>query len=183
MDDGGISLQRLHQIGQHRLLQKRGHGALRTEVMGGDRGAGFGIAHDHAAKTVLQVREVLGKAESRHDLRGHGDVEMLRARAKRELPARVAAYAAAMGVTPAGVRITSARTRFGSCNAKNSLCFSCYLMANAQPAIDYVIVHELAHIRHKNHSAAFWAEVAKVFPDYRTRRAMLFMPALEKETM
>ena len=110
-------------------------------------------------------------------------VEMLRARAKRELPARVAAYAAAMGVTPAGVRITSARTRFGSCNAKNSLCFSCYLMANAQPAIDYVIVHELAHIRHKNHSAAFWAEVAKVFPDYRTRRAMLFMPALEKETM
>ena len=111
------------------------------------------------------------------------EIAALKEKARAVLPPKIAYWSEKMGVTPTGFKVTTARKRYGSCNGKNSLCFSCYLMANAQPAIDYVIVHEPAHIPHKNHSAAFWAEVAKVFPDYRTRRAMLFMPALEKETM
>ena len=85
----------------------------------------------------------------------------------------MAHYAEWMGVTPTGVKITGAKTRFGSCSAKNSLCFSLYLMAYPDAAVDYVVVHELAHIRHKNHSPAFYAEVARVMPDYRERRKLL----------
>ena len=101
------------------------------------------------------------------------EIEELRARAKAYLPERVIYWAGRMGVTPAGVRITSARTRFGSCSGKNSLSFSLYLMQHPAEAIDYVVVHELAHIRHKNHSPAFYAEVSKYLPDYRQRQAML----------
>jgi predicted metal-dependent hydrolase len=78
-----------------------------------------------------------------------------------------------MGVRHSGVKITSARTRFGSCSAKNSICYSLYLMQYPPEAVDYVVVHELAHIRHKNHSPAFYAEVARWLPDYRRRQAML----------
>jgi predicted metal-dependent hydrolase len=101
------------------------------------------------------------------------EIADLRARAKAELPGRVALWAARMGVEPAGVRITSARTRFGSCSGKNSLSFSLYLMQHPPEAIDYVVVHELAHIRHRNHGPAFYAEVAKYLPDYRQRQALL----------
>lgn len=78
-----------------------------------------------------------------------------------------------MGVLPASVRVTAARTRFGSCSAKNGLCFSLYLMQYPPEAVDYVVVHELSHILHKNHGPAFWACVAAVLPDYAARRALL----------
>lgn len=97
----------------------------------------------------------------------------LRARAKAEIPPKVARYAALMGVRPTGVRITAAKKRFGSCSGKNALCFSLYLMRYPEPAVDYVVVHELAHIRHHDHSPAFWAEVARYMPDYAARRALL----------
>lgn len=101
------------------------------------------------------------------------ELAALRQKARDILPGRVAHYAEWMGVTPTGVKITGAKTRFGSCSAKNSLCFSLYLMAYPDAAVDYVVVHELAHIRHKNHSPAFYAEVARVMPDYRERRKLL----------
>jgi len=97
------------------------------------------------------------------------EVESLRCRAKETLPSRVAHWAAVMGLTPTGVKITSARTRYGSCSGKNSLCFSLYLMQYPDEAIDAVVVHELAHIRHKNHSPAFYAEIERYLPDYRRR--------------
>ena len=99
--------------------------------------------------------------------------EALRRQAKAHLPQRVAYWAGVMGVHPTGIRITSARTRFGSCSGKNSLCFSLYLMAYPPEAIEYVVVHELAHIRHKNHSPAFYAEVERYLPDWRQRQTLL----------
>jgi len=78
-----------------------------------------------------------------------------------------------MNLYPTGLKITSARTRFGSCSSKNSICFSWRLMYYPEPAIDYVVVHELAHIAHKNHGPQFWALVERYLPDYRARRAML----------
>ena len=63
--------------------------------------------------------------------------------------------------------------RFGSCSGKNSICFTWRLMDYPEPAIDYVVVPELAHIAHKNHGPQFWALVERYLPDYRARRAML----------
>ncbi|MBE6807694.1 MAG: M48 family metallopeptidase [Ruminococcaceae bacterium] len=99
--------------------------------------------------------------------------QALRAQAKAYLPGRVAHYAAWMGVTPTGFKVTGAKKRLGSCSGKNSLCFSWRVMLYPPEAIDYVVVHELAHIRHHDHSRDFWACVAQVMPDYRERQALL----------
>ena len=97
------------------------------------------------------------------------------ARAKKELPERVAHYAAVMGVHPTGITITGARKRYGSCSGKNRLCFTWRLMACPDDAIDSVVVHELAHIVHKNHGPAFYALVESVMPDYHERKKKLEM--------
>lgn len=98
--------------------------------------------------------------------------EMIR-RAKEILPGKIAHYAALMGVQPTGLTITSARTRFGSCSGKNSLSFSWRLMDYPEEAIDYVVVHELAHIRFHDHSRHFYDFIASVMPDHKARRALL----------
>lgn len=110
---------------------------------------------------------------SKHPPLSSEEIEALRTRAKAHVPPRVAYFAVLMGVTPQSVRITSAKKRFGSCSSSNSLCFSLYLMQYPPETIDYVVVHELAHILHHDHSAAFWATVEKYMPDYARRRALL----------
>ena len=97
----------------------------------------------------------------------------LRRQATQVIPERVAYYSRLMGLVPAGVRITGAQKRFGSCSGRNSLCFSWRLMQYPPEAIDYVVVHELAHIRHHNHSKEFYDLVAAYLPDYRRRQALL----------
>lgn len=104
-----------------------------------------------------------------HPPRSHEEQEALRRQAKELLPALVRHWAQHMGVEPTGIKITSARTRFGSCNEKNSLCFSLYLMEYPPEAIEAVVVHELAHIRHKNHGASFYTLVRRTLPDYDVR--------------
>ena len=89
------------------------------------------------------------------------------------LPPMTAHWAARMDVTPASVRITGAKTRFGSCSAANGICYSWRLMAYPREAQEYVVVHELAHILEKNHSARFYAIVARYLPDWQKRQAIL----------
>ena len=85
----------------------------------------------------------------------------------------MAYYSERMGLYPTQVRITGARTRFGSCSSQGHICFSWRLMQYPPEAIDYVVVHELAHIIHKNHGPDFWALVGQYMPDYKRRRALL----------
>ena len=101
------------------------------------------------------------------------EIKSLRQQAKAYIPGRVALWSQHMGLAPAAVKITSARTRFGSCSSKNSLCFSLYLMQYPPAAIDAVVVHELCHMRHRDHSPAFYAEVERWLPDYRQRERLL----------
>ncbi|MCD8212343.1 MAG: M48 family metallopeptidase [Oscillospiraceae bacterium] len=98
---------------------------------------------------------------------------ILRERAAALIPARVAFYAGKMGLSPAGISITGAKTRFGSCSGKNRLSFSWRLADYPDEAIDAVVVHELAHIVHKNHGPDFYALVESVLPDYRERIKLL----------
>jgi predicted metal-dependent hydrolase len=71
------------------------------------------------------------------------------------------------------LRITSARTRWGSCSGKGNLNFTYRLCMAPLPVISYVVAHELAHLKVPNHSRAFWAEVAKMYPNYQQQRAWL----------
>ncbi len=95
------------------------------------------------------------------------EIENLRKKAKEIIPEKVAYFSKIMGVTPTGIKITSARTRYGSCSGKNSLNFSIYLMTKSDEFIDYVVVHELAHIKHHNHSKDFYDFVSCFMPNYK----------------
>ena len=78
-----------------------------------------------------------------------------------------------MGVTFQRVEINSARRSWGLCTGENVIRFSFRLLFAPKDVVEYVVIHELAHVRHKNHSARFWSEVQKYVPDYKERRAWL----------
>jgi len=101
------------------------------------------------------------------------DTFELRKMADEMIPPKVEYYSKLMGVDPKGLRITSAQKRFGSCSSRGTLCFSLYLMQYPDEAIDYVVVHELAHLVELNHSKSFWAVVEKYMPNYKRCRAIL----------
>lgn len=122
---------------------------------------------------IARARARQAERLSRHPEPDAQEEAMLRQRAQAYLPELTWQYAKLMNVTPASVRITSARTRFGSCSGRNGIAYSWRLMQYPQAAIEYVVVHELAHITHHDHSAAFWQRVAEFMPDYRERRALL----------
>ena len=94
-------------------------------------------------------------------------------RAKATIPARVAYYAKMLGVEYGRIAIRTQKTRWGSCSSKGNLNFNCLLMLAPPEVLDSVVVHELCHRKHMNHSAAFYAEIARVMPDYKARHAWL----------
>ena len=94
-------------------------------------------------------------------------------RAKEMIPPRVAHFAAVIGVSYGRVTVRRQHTRWGSCSNKGNLNFNCLLAAVPAQVRDYVIVHELCHRKQLNHSARFWAEVARVIPEYRQYKQWL----------
>lgn len=94
-------------------------------------------------------------------------------RAKEIIAERVDHYRRQLQFPPVTVRITGAQSRYGSCSSDNRLSFSWRLIMAPYPVIDYVILHEIAHIKHKNHSKRFWNFVENIAPDYRQHRLWL----------
>ncbi len=85
----------------------------------------------------------------------------------------MAHFAPLVGVSYGRITIRNQRTRWGSCSGKGNLNFNCLLMLAPPEVLDYVVVHELCHRKEMNHSPRFWAEVARVLPDYQQRRRWL----------
>lgn len=86
---------------------------------------------------------------------------------------RVVLYAALMNVSPRTIKLSAARTQWGSCTVKGVLRFNWQLIKLPLRLIDYVVIHELAHLIEMNHSPAFWREVEKICPDYLALRKEL----------
>ncbi len=95
------------------------------------------------------------------------EIEQLRREAKKVIPGRVAFYAKQMGVSYNRISIRHQKTRWGSCSELRNLNFNCLLMLAPAEVLDYVVVHELCHLKEMNHSASFWKEVERVLPNYR----------------
>jgi len=126
--------------------------------------------HEDWIQTHIEKQRLC--VEARPILSEEDRTELIR-RANAEIPPLVDYYENLMGLTPAGVTITKAQKRFGSCSSKNKLHFSYRLMLYPQVAIEYVVVHELAHIVHKNHGREFYSLIKSILPDYKRREALL----------
>ena len=93
--------------------------------------------------------------------------------AKEYFPKRVAYFHEFTGGTYSRITIRDQKTRWGSCSSKGTLSFNWRLMLAPPAILDYVVVHELCHLRHMDHSPAFWQAVGEVFPDYASARKWL----------
>ena len=112
-----------------------------------------------AREEMKQSVPVLTEAERR----------VLLQQARIVFPERTAHYASLLGVTFGRITLRMQRTRWGSCSAKGNLSFNCLLLLAPPEVLDSVVVHELCHRKHMDHSPAFYAEILRVFPDYDRR--------------
>ena len=93
--------------------------------------------------------------------------------AAERLPERAAIWAKKMGVPVPVVLIRDQRRRWGSCDPKGNLRFNWRIVQAPMRLVDYVVAHELVHLTHRKHTAAFWAALGRVMPDYEARRERL----------
>ncbi len=94
------------------------------------------------------------------------DIRALASKALEVIPPRVQHYAAQIGVHYNRITVRNQKTKWGSCSGKKNLNFNCLLMLAPIEVVDSVIVHELCHLKHMNHSKAFYDEVRRIYPEY-----------------
>ncbi|SRR6187551_2146167 len=117
----------------------------------------------------------------RRDIVDRGDIDAAQTafrdyyivRGKERIAARVNYYAPKVGVRPARVDVRELGNRWASCSPRGRLAFHWKCMMAPQTVIDYIVVHELCHFHHRDHTDAFWNEVDKVMPAYRERKDWL----------
>ena len=141
--------------------------------------APYGTGRERIESLVLSHTEWIAKhlerqvAREKRERFTDAEIALLRKSAKEILPLKTARFASIMGLSYNRITITGAKTRFGSCTARGNISFSYRLMTYPEAAIDYVVVHELAHLVEMNHSKRFYAIVEKYLPDYKERRSLL----------
>ncbi len=109
--------------------------------------------------SAIEARVVLEKA--------------LREKARLTFAERLAHYALQLGVPPPPLRLSAARTRWGSCSQHGGISLNWRLILMSLPVVDYVVAHELAHLKEMNHGPGFWSVVEQLCPDWRARRLEL----------
>lgn len=117
------------------------------------------------ARHIVLVKE---ESKKRSDIQKftRDEIEDMGQKALEIIPERVKHYAEIIGVTYGNITIRNQKTRWGSCSSKGNLNFNCLLVLTPPEVLDSVVVHELCHRRHMNHSKDFYAEVYKAFPEY-----------------
>ena len=145
--------------------------------------APFFMSERKINKIIDERKEWIEKAQKRIAIRTEklnsltpitsDEIDSLKAAAKPVIEEKVRLFADKIGVKYGKITIRSQKTRDGSCTAKGNLNFNCLIMLMPEEIIDYVIVHELCHIKQMNHSRRFWNEVESILPDYKERRKWL----------
>ncbi len=123
-------------------------------------------------RSLEKIRQARERAESCEKLTAK-EIEELADKALLHIPERVKYFAPIVGVEYGRITVRNQKTRWGSCSGKGNLNFNCLLMLTPKDVIDYVVVHELCHLREMNHSPLFWAEVERILPDYKQSRLWL----------
>ena len=116
--------------------------------------------------SFLLKRSVLSSARDKF-------IDFYKTKARTRLPKHVAQYAKKMGLNPSGIRIQELKNRWASCSADGTLNFHWRCVMAPITALEYIVVHELAHLKHPNHTPEFWYEIEKVLPDYPKAKGWL----------
>lgn len=126
-------------------------------------------------KNELKEYEFLyfGKVENKSLYKIKNLDEFYRKNAKEYIPCIVENFSKKMNLKPNEIKYRKNKNTWGSCTIKNVLTFNILLIKFPLEVIEYVVIHELAHIKHKNHSKDFWALVKKYCPDYKHREKKL----------
>ncbi|MCM1159537.1 MAG: M48 family metallopeptidase [Bacteroidales bacterium] len=119
-----------------------------------------------------QAKRALQDAQDRTD-RSDEEIRTLKIQARQVLTQRTDKYKALLGVDYQKIRIGDQKTRWGSCSSKGTISYNWHLILMPERIMDYVIVHELCHLREMNHSKRFWQLVEEILPDYASRRKWL----------
>ncbi|HRH23535.1 MAG TPA: SprT family zinc-dependent metalloprotease [Candidatus Magasanikbacteria bacterium] len=125
--------------------------------------------HDWIERVLQKIKAVQQLHFSGPKFSYHGN----KARAKKIITERVKHFARLHGFSFKRISIKNTSSRWGSCSTKENLNFNYKLIFLSEALLDYVVVHELCHLRHHNHSAQFWKEVVLILPDYRIREREL----------
>ncbi|MGA1931198.1 M48 family metallopeptidase [Arcobacter sp. YIC-464] len=126
-------------------------------------------------KNSLSEDEFLyfGKVQKKSDYQVENVDEFYKKLAKEYIPYLVDKHSKRMNLFPTSIKYRKNKNTWGSCNYKNGLNFNTMLCKFPLEVMEYVVIHELAHIKHKNHSKKFWDLVLKYCPDYKRREALL----------
>ena len=125
----------------------------------------------HLVQMYFKAEEI--KKQKKEPALTNADIEKLCQKALSVIPDKVKYYAEIMGVTYVRITIRNQKTRWGSCSSKGNLNFNCLLMLMPDKVLDYVVVHELCHLKQMNHSKKFWKEVERYMPDYKNYKKWL----------
>lgn len=128
------------------------------------------IRHDASARAVSHSPGVLEVAQPTHtpEAISRRVLQWYKKQAAADFARRLEIFAAKLGVATPKLFISNARTRWGSCNSRQEIRLNWRLLQAPPQLINYVICHELAHLKEMNHSARFWAVVASLYPEYKT---------------
>jgi predicted metal-dependent hydrolase len=124
------------------------------------------------ARVSVRCGDLVAQSTPREDYRPVLE-PLMRACAAKELPGKLLALASVHGLDVARVTVRSQRSRWGSCSRDGNIALNWRLLQMPATVCEYVLLHELMHLRQPNHSAQFWAEVEAVCPDYLQSRAWL----------
>lgn len=135
-------------------------------------GAGQGVRLTAHGARVMLSEPGMAPADRVAEIRTELSL-LLKKRARTLFKRRLDLWAGRLGVSYRSLKVTEAEQRWGSCNVRNDIRLNWRLIMAPISTLDYVVVHELCHVRNKNHGIRFWAQVASVMPDYKARRQYL----------
>ena len=157
-----------HKRARRYLLRVDPDGRVRVTI---PRGGSKREAEAFAGRNVQWIASQ--RARVRPPLLSPDERRTLRQRAEAELPPRLLALAAMHGLAVPRISVRNQRTRWGSCGRDGHICLNWRLIAMPESVRDYVLIHELMHLRRLDHSPAYWRLVAAACPGYREARAWL----------
>jgi predicted metal-dependent hydrolase len=163
-----------HPRARRYVIRVRSDGTVRVTMprWGSKRDAEM-FAHQQQTWIERQRRRVAERGPVPVPAHSVDDIRVLRTRARKELPEALLRLAAVHGLTVSRISVRNQRSRWGSCSPNGHICLNWRLLLMPEPVREYVLIHELMHLRRLDHSRAFWKLVAEACPAFDESRKWL----------